>query len=159
MARQAGNEKEEFKILQQVINTGVSTTNCTHEDNLLRSFAMTNLAPMLISKTLQEPRTLFISVLQKVCPCLWLLFCIFIPRQQGALAQTGYHFVRSERDAVLLFKIGALGYKLPVCKYLYGHALIYGTGGITKNIPKVIAFLHEAGQPLIAEAFFELGTI
>ena len=69
-------------------------------------------------------------------------------------------WVRDEREAVLYFKIGALGYKIPFCKYLYGHALIYGTGGIKKNIVKGIGLLHDAGtELLIAEAFFELGAI
>ena len=69
-------------------------------------------------------------------------------------------FMRGEREAVWYLKIGALGYKIPFCKYLYGHALINGTGGIKKDILKVIGFLHDAGTGLlIAEAFFELGII
>ena len=66
----------------------------------------------------------------------------------------------SEREAVLYFKIGALCYKIPFCKYLYGHALIYGTGGTKKDIVMGMGLLHEAGNELcIAEAFFELGVL
>jgi hypothetical protein len=68
-------------------------------------------------------------------------------------------FMKNERKAVCLFKEGAIKYDVPYCKYFYGHALIYGTGGVKKNVPKGMSLLHAAAEAYVGEAFFELGAI
>ena len=69
------------------------------------------------------------------------------------------NFMKNEREAVQLFKKGAIAFKLPSCIDLYGHVLVYGTGGVKKNIAKGISLLNEAGSQCIGESFFELGSI
>ena len=68
-------------------------------------------------------------------------------------------FMEDTRNAVLYFKKGAIKFQLPECKYLYGMALVEGTGGIKRDIAQGVAFLHEAGANRIGEALFELGWI
>jgi len=127
-------------------------------DTFFRSMAMTHYGTIKCTIYLDEKKTRRQNIFHKL---------VWIFKQRSNLTHQRSEgidkldtLVRGEREAVWYFKIGALGYKIPFCKYLYGHALIYGIGGIKKDILKGIGFLHEAGtQNLIAEAFFELGSI
>lgn len=158
-----------LRLFQEAMDKPVSA-RFIHEDNMLRSFSMTNVGILLAvrippkAQTYTPTRKCFqyffhfsLSLLCLLLPGAMPLPPPGLPPPASVLNRDNY--IRSEREAVLLFKIGALGYKLPQCKYLYGHALIHGTGGIKKDIPKGMAFLHDAGSVLIAEALFELGSI
>ena len=127
-------------------------------DTFFRSMAMTHYGTIKCTIYLDEKKTRRQNIFHKL---------VWIFKQRSNLTNQRSEgidkldtLVRGEREAVWYFKIGALGYKIPFCKYLYGHALIYGIGGIKKDILKGIGFLHDAGtELLIAEAFFELGII
>jgi len=153
--------KSALEIYRFVLDIEISNVSIfsTETDTFLRSIAMTNVGILLSVSNLS---------LQQTQPTTHTKKCLYIPYywinfpkllEVSPLSINAKH-MRGEREAVLYFKIGALGYKIPFCKYLYGHALIHGTGGIKKNIPKGMGLLHDAANELhIAEAFFELGSI
>jgi len=153
--------KSALEIYRFVLDIEISNVSIfsTETDTFLRSIAMTNVGILLSVSNLS---------LQQTQPTTHTKKCLYIPYywinfpkllEVSPLSINAKH-MRGEREAVLYFKIGALGYKIPFCKYLYGHALIYGTGGIKKDIVLGMGLLHEAGNELcIAEAFFELGVL
>jgi len=153
--------KSALNIYRSVLDIKISKDSVA-TDTFLRLIAMTNVGILLSvsthsiqRNTTQQPPK---NCLSRCIPVFWMPF----PKQPDVSATHSVEakHIRSEREAVLYFKIGALGYKIPFCKYLYGHALIHGTGGIKKNIPKGMGLLHDAANELhIAEAFFELGSI
>jgi len=153
--------KSALNIYRSVLDIKISKDSVA-TDTFLRLIAMTNVGILLSvsthsiqRNTTQQPPK---NCLSRCIPVFWMPF----PKQPDVSATHSVEakHIRSEREAVLYFKIGALGYKIPFCKYLYGHALIYSTGGIKKNIPKGMGLLHDAANELhIAEAFFELGSI
>jgi hypothetical protein len=156
--------KAALKIYRSVLDIPIWSGSVT--DTFLRSIAMTNVGILLsVRQPTQQPIK---NCLSRCITCLpnffsrYIFFSFMIfpkPLDLSKYSVKAKH-IRSEREAVLYFKIGALGYKIPFCKYLYGHALIYGTGGIKKNIPQGMGLLHDAAKELqIAEAFFELGSI
>ena len=69
------------------------------------------------------------------------------------------NFMKNECEAAQLFKKGAIAFKFPSCIGLYGHVLVYGTGGVKKDIAEGMWLLNEAGSQYIGESFFELGSI
>jgi len=155
--------KSALEIYRFVLDIEISNVSIfsTETDTFLRSIAMTNVGILLSVSNLSlqqtQPTTHTNSCLYGYIPYLWMKFPKLL--KVSPLSINAKH-MRGEREAVLYFKIGALGYKIPFCKYLYGHALIHGTGGIKKNIPKGMGLLHDAANELhIAEAFFELGSI
>ena len=155
--------KSALEIYRFVLDIEISNVSIfsTETDTFLRSIAMTNVGILLSvsnrSLLPTQPTTHTNSCLYGYIPYLWMKFPKLL--KVSPLSINAKH-MRGEREAVLYFKIGALGYKIPFCKYLYGHALIHGTGGIKKNIPKGMGLLHDAANELhIAEAFFELGSI
>jgi len=87
-------------------------------------------------------------------PCLRPSQC---PHSERHLTRD--NFMKNEREAAQLFKKGAIAFQLPTCIYLYGHVLVYGTGGVKKDIPRGISLLNEAGIQYIGQSFFELGSI
>lgn len=103
---------------------------------------------------LQAFTCLDLGLLLSTRPCLCPSQC---PHQQRHLTRD--NFMKNEREAAQLFKKGAIAYQLPTCIYLYGHVLVYGTGGVKKNIARGIALLNEAGSQCIGQSFFELGSI
>ena len=66
---------------------------------------------------------------------------------------------KNEHEAVELFKLCSDTYKYPGAFYHYGCALLYGTGGVEKDILEGIALLNQAGARRIAEAYFTLGSV
>jgi hypothetical protein len=70
-----------------------------------------------------------------------------------------YTFMKNDRKAVLLFKVGALALKSPQCMYFYGHALAHGQGGVKNDLTQSIHYLNQAGVERVGEAFYELGKI
>jgi len=155
--------KSALEIYRFVLDIEISNVSIfsTETDTFLRSIAMTNVGILLSVSNLSlqqtQPTTHTNSCLYGYIPYLWMKFPKLL--KVSPLSINAKH-MRGEREAVLYFKIGALGYKIPFCKYLYGHALIYGTGGIKKDIVLGMGLLHEAGNELcIAEAFFELGVL
>lgn len=50
-------------------------------------------------------------------------------------------------------------FNYPGSMYIYGMALVYGTGGVTRNIAEGIEYLNKAGAERIGEAYLELGSI
>jgi len=153
--------KSALNIYRSVLDIKISKDSVA-TDTFLRLIAMTNVGILLSvsthsiqRNTTQQPPK---NCLSRCIPVFWMPF----PKQPDVSATYSVEakHIRSEREAVLYFKIGALGYKIPFCKYLYGHALIYGTGGTKKDIVMGMGLLHEAGNELcIAEAFFELGVL
>ena len=68
-------------------------------------------------------------------------------------------FCKNEHEAVELFTLCSDTYKYPGAFYHYGYALLYGTGGVERNILEGIALLNQAGARRIAEAYFSLGSV
>jgi hypothetical protein len=66
---------------------------------------------------------------------------------------------KNSREAMEVFKMAAVQYKLPAGFYFYGTALIYGKGGVIRDIPRGIAMLNEAASAGISEAYFQLGAM
>eukprot|EP00978_Attheya_sp_CCMP212_P011963 scaffold29674_cov51-Attheya_sp.AAC.3 len=67
--------------------------------------------------------------------------------------------IRNDTEAVIFFQRAADQFDHPTGKLMYGHALVYGIGGIARNISKGIGLLHQAASQGIGEAYFQLGVI
>eukprot|EP00978_Attheya_sp_CCMP212_P021415 scaffold62468_cov45-Attheya_sp.AAC.2 len=67
--------------------------------------------------------------------------------------------IRNDWESVKSFKKCTEEYGHPGAQYLYGTALLYGTGGLKRDIPKGIELLHQAASEKIGEAYFELGSV
>lgn len=66
---------------------------------------------------------------------------------------------QNDWESIDCYRREALDYKHPGSTYIYAMALVYGTGGVKRNIVEGIKLLNQAGAERIGEAFFELGTI
>jgi len=66
--------------------------------------------------------------------------------------------MQNDWESIECYRKEATVFNFPGSMFIYGKALVYGTGGVPRNVPAGLNYLNKAGAEKIGEAYLVLGS-